>query len=187
MLEIAAKLGADVPFFLLGGTALGLGRGTEIYAIPEVRRQWMVVTHPCVHVNTARAYAMLDPDMLEEKGKENAQRAALTESVEQDRIYSFCAGLLAPQAGLTGSELVNDFEPVVFATYPQIARLKKQLMRLGATPALLSGSGSAVYGLCDSRQRAEKIARGLRARFPEYGVWVVRTVGASESLRMQGE
>jgi 4-diphosphocytidyl-2-C-methyl-D-erythritol kinase len=79
-------------------------------------------------------------------------------------------------------ELGNDFEPVVFATHPQIARLKKQLIRIGATPALLSGSGSAVYGLCESKRKAQEASREIAARFPECRVWVLRTVNSRENL-----
>jgi 4-diphosphocytidyl-2-C-methyl-D-erythritol kinase len=79
-------------------------------------------------------------------------------------------------------ELANDFEPVVFETYPQIARLKKQLIRSGASPALLSGSGSAVFGLCESRRKAQQAGREMAARFPECRVWVLRTVNGRESL-----
>jgi 4-diphosphocytidyl-2-C-methyl-D-erythritol kinase len=196
LLAIAAKLGADVPFFLLGGTALGLGRGTEVYALKDVKRQWLVLVHPPVHVNTAQAYAALDgalenalEDALENKESAGTPVLPLTEPLESDKIHSFCAGRLDSQKfgsqrdkQRDGLELVNDFEPVVFATHPQIARLKKQLIRIGATPALLSGSGSAVYGLCESRRKALEASRKMAARFPECRVWVLRTVNGREYL-----
>jgi 4-diphosphocytidyl-2-C-methyl-D-erythritol kinase len=188
VLSMAATLGADVPFFLLGGTALGLGRGTEVYALKDVSRQWLVLVHPPVHLNTAQAYAALDA-----QGNSGKRLLTLTERPEDDKIHSFCASRLDPQRVNSkrdrqrdkkrdGLELVNDFEPVVFATHPQIARLKKQLIRIGATPALLSGSGSAVYGLCESKRKAQEASREMAARFPECRVWVVRTVNGRESL-----
>ena len=183
LLAMASRLGADVPFFLLGGTALGLGRGTEVYALKDVNRQWLVLAHPPVHVNTAQAYAALD-------SRQSAQESAvpLTEPLENDKIYSFCASRFDSHRNWQrdkkrdGLELGNDFEPVVFATHPQIARLKKQLIRIGATPALLSGSGSAVYGLCDSQRKAQVASRQMAARFPECRVWVLRTVNGRENL-----
>jgi 4-diphosphocytidyl-2-C-methyl-D-erythritol kinase len=187
LLHIAAKLGADVPFFLLGGTALGLGRGTEVYALKDVTRQWMVLVHPPVHVNTAQAYGALD-SMAAAQESAGKSVLPLTESLENDKIYSFCAGSFDSHRNSQrdrkrdGLEWVNDFEPVVFATHPQIARLKKQLIRIGATPALLSGSGSAVYGLCESRRKAQEASRRIAARFPECRVWVVRTVNGRENL-----
>jgi 4-diphosphocytidyl-2-C-methyl-D-erythritol kinase len=192
VLAIASKLGADVPFFLLGGTVLGLGRGTEVYALKDVSRQWLVLVHPPVHVSTAQAYAALDSQQAtqESAGK---RVLSLTEALKNDKIHSFCARRwdlqqldLQQDQKRDGLELVNDFEPVVFATHPQIARLKKQLIRMGATPALLSGSGSAVYGLCDSRRKAQEASREIAARFPECRVWVVRTVNGRESLAFFG-
>ncbi len=187
-LEMAEKLGADVPFFLLGGTALGLGRGTEVYALKDVSRHWLVLVHPPVHVNTPQAYAALDRQrdarQVQRNEKEKRRRPVLplTESLENDKIHSFCARCWDWKRKRDELELVNDFEPVVFETYPQIARLKKQLIRTGASPALLSGSGSAVYGLCESRRKAQRAGRELAARFPECRVWVLRTVSGQESL-----
>ena len=165
MLEIAAGLGADVPFFLLGGTALGLGRGTEVYELPDGKRDWLVLVYPGVCVNTAQAYARLDA------------QSSLTEQQETNKIYSFCASSWDRR----GVWPVNDFEPVVFASYPQIARLKKWLVAEGASPALMSGSGSAVYGFCGSREKGGRVAKKLAARFPECQVWVLRTVKRSET------
>ena len=170
MLEIAAGLGSDVPFFLLGGAALGVGRGTEVYELPEGKRDWLVLAYPGVHVNTAQAYARLDA------------RSSLTERQETNKIYSFCASSWDRR----GVRPVNDFEPVVFASYPQIARLKKWIVAEGASPVLMSGSGSAVYGFCGSRAHAGRVAKNLNkklaARFPECQVWVVRTVRRSETI-----
>jgi 4-diphosphocytidyl-2-C-methyl-D-erythritol kinase len=167
MLEIAAGLGADVPFFLLGGTALGLGRGTEVYELKDSKREWLVLARPPVHVNTAQAYAQFDA------------HSSLTERQETNKIYSFCASSWDRR----GVWPVNDFEPVVFASYPQIARLKKWLVAEGASPALMSGSGSAVYGFCGSREKAGKVARKMAAKFPECQVWVLRTVKKLDTMQ----
>jgi 4-diphosphocytidyl-2-C-methyl-D-erythritol kinase len=166
LLTLGATLGADVPFFLLGGTALGLGRGTEVYALPDFPRRPVVLAFPGVSVNTAAAYADLD-----------RQEGSLTGPSETDKIFSFCTSVWRAQ----GSRLKNDFETAVFSAYPQVARLKRLLTRAGASPALLSGSGSAVYGLFDSRTRADRAVQSVKARHPEWGVWVSRTVSRSES------
>jgi 4-diphosphocytidyl-2-C-methyl-D-erythritol kinase len=166
LLKLGATLGADVPFFLLGGAALGLGRGTEVYALPDFLRRTVVLAFPGVSINTAAAYAEFD-----------RQDASLTEASETDKIFSFCASVWGAQ----GSRLRNDFETVVFSAYPQVARLKRLLTRAGASPALLSGSGSAVYGLFDSRTRADRAVQSLKARHPEWSVWVSRTLSRSES------
>ncbi len=154
-MALAAALGADVPFFLLGGRALGLGRGTEVYPLPEPASRPLLVVYPGLSISTARAYA------------------SLTVSTEADRIASFCASV----GERRGDRLKNDFEPVVFSTYPQLARLKRHLLQAGAAPVLLSGSGSAMYGFFGSRQKAERAGRIIRARYPGWRVWVARTVG----------
>ncbi len=166
MLKLGADLGADVPFFLLGGTALGLGRGTEVYALPDFPSRHVALAFPGVGVNTATAYADLD-----------RQDASLTGPPETDKIFSFCASVWGAQ----GSRLKNDFETVVFPAYPQVARLKRLLTRAGASPALLSGSGSAVYGLFDSRTRADRAVQSVKARHPEWSAWLTRMVSRSES------
>ena len=166
LLAVAAALGADVPFFLLGGTAVGLGRGAEVFPLPDLPRRHVLLVFPGFPVNTAKAYAELD-----------ARSAALTEGPQTDRIYSFCASLW----GRRVCRPENDFETVVFSIYPQVARLKRLLTEAGASPALLSGSGSAVYGLFDSRQQATRAGKSVMARYPAWRVWVSRTVSRKES------
>lgn len=169
LLKLGAALGADVPYFLLGGTALGLGRGTEVYALSDFTggpRRHVVLAFPGVSVNTAAAYADLD-----------RRDASLTGPSETDKIFSFCTSVWGRQ----GSRLKNDFETVVFSAYPQVARLKRLLTRAGASPALLSGSGSAVYGLFDSRSQADRAVQSVKARHPEWSAWLTRMVSRSES------
>ncbi len=161
LFEMAAQLGADVPFFLAGGTALGIGRGTEVYPLAEGPARPLLVVYPPVSVNTRAAYLALD---------------RLTAAPEPDKIFSFCASLDGLPGVRGANRLENDFEQVVFSTYPQIARLKRFLLRAGAFPALLSGSGSAVYGFFESRRKAEQAGKELLTRYPRCRVWVVNTV-----------
>jgi 4-diphosphocytidyl-2-C-methyl-D-erythritol kinase len=160
LLALAASLGADVPFFLLGGTALGLGTGTEVYPLPPFPVRRVVLIYPGIHVSTAQAYAELD------------RRSSLTPASETDKIFSFCASVGAYRGHRPG----NDFQPVVFSTYPEIARLQKFLSAAGASPALLSGSGSAVFGLFEDRRQAAAVVRGVARRFPQCQVWLTRTL-----------
>ena len=140
---IAAELGSDVPFFLVGGTAVGIGRGTELFPLPDAPAIGGVLVAPGIHVNTAQAYRDLSP--------------RLTTDLQQNKIVSFQSvtwdtGDLSPAR--------NDFEEVVFVQHPELAALKNRLVRAGAAVSLMSGSGSSVYGLFPNRDR---IARGLKA------------------------
>jgi 4-diphosphocytidyl-2-C-methyl-D-erythritol kinase len=142
--EIGAELGSDVPFFLLGGTAVGIGRGTELFPLPEVGPIAGLVAAPGVHVNTAQAYRDLSP--------------RLTTDLQRNKIYSF-QSLTWDIESLSG--LKNDFEEVVFEQHPALGLLKKRLVRAGASAALMTGSGSAVLGLFPDRRSSLRAAEKL--------------------------
>ena len=169
LLRVARRLGSDVPYFLLGGRALGLGQGAEIYPLLEGPPVWMVLAAPAIHVSTADAYRRLSPH--------------LTIGSWEDKIDRFCSTVCAAERGYGlardfSLDLENDFESIVFRMYPELEELKARLRRLGAHPALLSGSGSAVFGMFADRRQA------LRARDSldlEGGrCFVVKTVGRTE-------
>jgi len=140
---IGEQLGSDVPFFLLGGTAVGIGRGSELFPLPDSPPREGLIVAPGVHVNTAQAYRDLSP--------------RLTTELQQNKIVSFQA-VTWDTASLASAR--NDFESVVFEQHPKLARLKKQLERAGACAALMSGSGSALFGLfpdCNAINRATEL------------------------------
>jgi 4-diphosphocytidyl-2-C-methyl-D-erythritol kinase len=155
LLQMGEGLGSDVPFFLLGGTAAGIGRGTELFPLPDVPRRPGLLLSTGVHVSTAAAYAALGP--------------RLTTESEQNKIVSFQSRLFSRH--LSGEALngCNDFETVVFAEHPQLASLKRKLLKSGAMPALMTGSGSALFGLFSTRDqvsRAIQTVRGAAEVFP---------------------
>lgn len=133
--RMAANLGSDVPFFLVGGTALGLGRGEELYPLPEVKPLPLLVLCPAVHVSTPEAFKAL-------------ARPVLTSGDVLPKLNSFQTfvwqSLCASQLD-RGAE--NDFEDAVFRLYPELGRWQRKLERSGARPARLSGSGAALYGV----------------------------------------
>jgi 4-diphosphocytidyl-2-C-methyl-D-erythritol kinase len=137
--ELGRQLGSDVPFFLLGGTAVGIGRGTEVFPLPDrAVRQGLLVT-PDIHVSTADAYRWLAP--------------RLTTESQQNKIFSF-----QTQAWLPSGEACsqNDFEPVVMERHTHLAQVKKRLVQAGASAAMMSGSGSAFFGLFPDRNRVSR-------------------------------
>jgi 4-diphosphocytidyl-2-C-methyl-D-erythritol kinase len=145
LMELAAELGSDVPFFLLGGAAVAVGRGTELYPLPDSPARHGLLAAPAVHVSTAAAYRALTP--------------RLTTESQQNKIVTFQAqawGELCVGAG------VNDFETVVFEQFPQLARLKRRLVKLGANPAMMTGSGSALFGLFRTREQVNRAAKSFQ-------------------------
>ncbi|MCX7604880.1 MAG: 4-(cytidine 5'-diphospho)-2-C-methyl-D-erythritol kinase [Bryobacteraceae bacterium] len=137
--EMAASLGSDVPFFLYGGTALGLGRGEELYPLPEAPRHPVLVLMPPVHVSTAEAYRALG-------------RPELTSPVEFRKLDVFQSFVWRGEY-LSGAE--NDFEAAVFRLHPELKRWKRKLERLGAQSARLSGSGAALFGVFPDRAKLQ--------------------------------
>jgi len=133
--ELGASLGSDVPFFLVGGTALGIGRGEELYPLPECGSRPLVVLAPRIHVSTPDAYRALG-------------RGSLTSPGEFPKLDSFQSFVWQAYGA---SDAENDFEAAVFRLHPELKRWQRKLERLGAQPARLSGSGAALFGVFPDR------------------------------------
>ncbi len=162
LLGIAAGLGADVPFFLFGGRAFGTSRGDEIYPLPDVKRQALLVVSPRdIAVNTRDAYGWLDGRLTKDSGN--------------SKLWSFCALCWSPRGG----GLSNDFESVVFKRHPRLGRIRRDLLRAGAAEAALAGSGSAVFGIFPSPAQARRSAR----LFPEDQVFLCSTLSRKAYAR----
>jgi 4-diphosphocytidyl-2-C-methyl-D-erythritol kinase len=138
----AARLGADVPYFLEGGTALGFHRGDVVFPLDDIAPAWVVVVVPDFGVNTKDAFGWWDlehentgPPFQGRRGR-GPRRPALR----------------------TGA---NDLEKVVARRHPIVSKLVRALNKEGAFHASLSGSGSAVFGLFARRSAAQQAARVL--------------------------
>ena len=153
MRTIASRLGADVPFFLDGGTALGVERGDVLFQLPDLATMWAAVVVPRFGIGTAEAYGWWDEDRERLRPRERA-RAIVNRRGR-------AAGLVTR---LPPSDLRNDLERPVAARRPEIAHLLNALRRHGASYAAMSGSGSAVFGLFASRAAAASAARALAGR-----------------------
>ena len=161
--EIAARIGADVPFFLSGGTALGLGRGEEIYPLVDLPPHWIVIARPPFGVSTAEAYGWYDED----------RAAGLREMRELQ--------MLPVPWPSRAAQMINDLEPPVLRRHPEIGTIRAQLKEAGAVAAAMSGSGSAVFGLFRSRAAAERVVRPLSRGGAR--ALLTRTVSRSEHER----
>jgi 4-diphosphocytidyl-2-C-methyl-D-erythritol kinase len=165
MLEIAASLGADVPFFLLGGRALGVNRGDEIYPLEDLPTLPVLVVVPQeIRVRTADAFRWV-----------HAKALGLTKPAANSKLLQFCA--LSWSA--LGSGLGNDFEGPVFRRHPRLDRIKRVLLQRGATEASLAGSGSAVFGIFPSPAMARRAA----VRFPHDQTFVCETLSRDRYVR----
>jgi 4-diphosphocytidyl-2-C-methyl-D-erythritol kinase len=156
--QLARRLGADVPFFLLGGTALGLGRGDEVYPLRRQIRSHVVLVDPGIHVSTARVFARID--------------AGLTPRENSNSIFYFVSRELEGSSGAF-RPLSNDLEAAALEEAPalreQAGRIRAALTGAGAQLAALSGSGASYFGLFDAARSARVACRelasaGFRAR-----------------------
>jgi|SRR5665213_3606140 len=173
LLAIASGLGADVPFFLHGGRALGIGRGDEIYPLPDVpRRQVLVISPREIVVPTKDAYQWISEGHSKPRSKELTNRQGPT------RLLQFCALCWSPQGGA----LSNDFEAAVFPRYPRLDAIKRELLQQGAADASLAGSGSAVFGVYRHPASARRAARA----FPQDQVFPCWTLSRVEYRRKMG-
>ena len=141
--EVAGGIGADVPFFLSGGTALGLGRGEEIYPLVDLPPHWIVIVQPAYGVSTAEAYTWYDEDRVA--------------GVKEHRELQ----VLPVPWPSRAAQMINDLEPPVVRRHPEISDIKDQLRAGGAVAAAMSGSGSAVFGLFRTRPLAVKLLKPL--------------------------
>jgi 4-diphosphocytidyl-2-C-methyl-D-erythritol kinase len=197
-LEVAAEVGSDIPLFLLGGTVLGLGRGEEVYPLPDSPPLHCVVALPDLGVSTALAFQQLDA-------------TSLTSDTSVDRLKQLSRALAAVwsttgvESGPTGIALMNsskdeasemrdirrdlaenpllalvrtgienDFEAVVFSQHPSLRSTKRDLLGSSSESAIyaaLSGSGSALFGLYGSQAHA----RAAQHRVQQHGTRAILT------------
>ena len=163
---LARRLGADVPFFLVGGTALGLARGDEVYPLRGQLRAHLVVVDPGIHVSTARVFARVD--------------AGLTPRENSNSIFYFVSRELEGPGAFR--LLVNDLEAAALEEAPALrekaGRIRAVLAGAGARLSALSGSGSSWFGLFESARAA---GRGCRALVSEgFRAHVARTLTFDE-------
>ncbi len=165
---IAAGLGSDVPFFLVGGTASVRGRGEVLTPLPDGPPLWFVVVKPDVNVSTAEAYRALDalPDRVSNRGTRRMEEVLAEEDPER-----------------VTARMSNDFEQAVCTQHPAIALALDDLLMARARNARLCGSGAAVFGVAFGRSEAEEIARLMRLKYQE--VHVCRALGRDEALRLE--
>jgi len=162
--RLASAVGADVPYFLEGGTALGLNRGDVLVPLDDIARAWVVLIVPGFGVSTKDAFAWWDGGQLEQEGQGRQEGQEAQERQE------------GKSPTRRRRRIANDLEAVVAARHPIIRRLTRELKREGASHASLSGSGSAVFGLFASRLAAERAAAALAG----YKIVVTRTLSRRE-------
>jgi 4-diphosphocytidyl-2-C-methyl-D-erythritol kinase len=149
LMSVAGKIGSDVPFFLLGGTAYGTGRGEILKTINMMSNYYVLLVLPDIQISTTWAYKNFN----------------LTLTRKNDD-YKF-RGFTFQNLDLVNfrSEFYNDFEKLVFFHHPQLESVKSDLYAKGAEYASLSGSGSTLFGLFSSREESEEANLALSRKY----------------------
>ncbi len=160
LIEIGAGLGSDVPFFLFGGCALGFGRGTELYPLPHPKPKPLLLVTPGIHSSTPEAYKLLQRTEALPGGPNRSQALTAALAAFDSEWWRHCS---------------NDFEAPVFSQYPELKKVRDRLRRTGALAAMMSGSGSSVFGLYETRADRDR----AKAAIPEsHAVEFVKSYGA---------
>ena len=153
LLKIGAKIGSDVPFFISGGIQYIKGIGDILHSMPNIKMSqfFILLIYPNVHINTKWAYQ------------------ALKKGLEVPETYN---KFLDSNNQVNWQLLKNDFENVVFSTYPEISRIKEKLISRKVLYAGLSGSGSTVYGIFINKEDAVHASK----LFPSYKTYLTSTI-----------
>jgi len=168
MCELAARIGSDVPFFLIGGTAFVSGRGEHVRPLPDIPPMWMVIVKPPLGVSTPWSYRRLDEMRV------SGDRSTVTgERMTASKRILECMDFR--------SMVSNDLEAPAIEQHPEIAEIKAALIASGARSALMCGSGSAVFGLFEDESRARAAASDRSDDL----VFVTRTITREEALRLE--
>lgn len=142
---LGAEIGSDVSFCVYGGTALATGRGEKIRHISAPPPFWVILAKPKMGVSTAEVYRNLK---LNDLSHPNIKQ--MISAIERGNYPMIC------------QNLGNVLETVTFELYPEVSRIKEQMIRFGADGVLMSGSGPTVFGLVKHESRMMRIYNGLR-------------------------
>ncbi|NEO49921.1 MAG: 4-(cytidine 5'-diphospho)-2-C-methyl-D-erythritol kinase [Moorea sp. SIO4A3] len=172
--QLAAQLGSDVPFCLAGGTALALGRGERLSALPGLDSLYVVLgKYRSLMVSTAWAYQTYRAQFGERYIRE-------PEDLES-RANRFHSGpmvkeILNKDGGQIGKLLRNDLEKVVLPNHPQVLQLREAFENSGAIATMMSGSGPTVFALCESQEQAQEIQQKVSIEItdPDLEFWVTK-------------
>ena len=145
--RIGVKVGADIPFCIVGGTALALDTGAVVAPLPDIKDYYIVIVKPEESVSTKEAYAAVDAIEYMKHPKNNIMLELLSDG-ESDEALKYCANVFEQAFDIPGRVDIKDI-----------------FNKNGALAACMTGSGSAIYGIFDKEENAQKSATVLKATF----------------------
>ena len=162
LMELAANLGSDVPFFLCGGTVLAKGRGEKVIPLPPAPETWMVLLRPAIEPvvgKTAQLYSQLN-----------------TSHFTSGQFTQRLVDHLHEGESINDSLIFNVFEQVAFNFFPKLSHYRTRFLRAGAASVHLAGAGSTLFALVSDKAQGKTILNNLEADGQE--AYLVRTVEA---------
>lgn len=150
LMERGVKLGADVPYCILRGTALAEGIGERLTVLPPMPKCYLLIAKPGVNVSTKYVYENLHANDL--KAGQHPDVDAMIEALKEKDLAAL------------SSRMGNVLETVTVSAYPVIDRIKKCMMSAGALGAMMSGSGPTVFGIFDNQEKARRAYRGMKGK-----------------------
>lgn len=163
MCEMAVELGADIPFCILGGTALSEGIGEILTPLPEMPDCTILICKPQIDVSTAWVYKELDSVSI----KEHPDTDSLVDAINTGSLGKIC------------SNMKNVLEPVTGCKYREIGQIEDIMMQNGALNSMMSGSGPTVFGVYDNRTKAEEAYESLDQKGYGQQLYISAPVGRS--------
>ncbi len=151
MLEIGLKIGADVPFCILGGCYRAMGIGEKLTALDSKLDSWLIISKPSIGVSTKDVYNALKVDEIINHPK----TLEMKEAVEGGNVYGVIENLR------------NVLEDVTTEMYPVVNDVKSKMMEYGAMGEMMSGSGPTVFGFFKNKQKATKACENLKKKYPQ--------------------
>ncbi|MEB3293070.1 MAG: 4-(cytidine 5'-diphospho)-2-C-methyl-D-erythritol kinase [Synechococcales bacterium] len=172
--DLAALLGSDIPFCIAGGTALATGRGEILDPLPDLDNLYVVLAkYRDLPVPTPWAYKTYRAQFGHTYPKTPEDLEARTQAMRSSQMM---AAIAHRDPIAIGQNLYNDLERVVLPKYPQVQALRDRFAALGGLGTLMSGSGSTVFALAESLEKAELIRHHMRSMFPDENLelWVTK-------------
>ncbi len=156
-MRIGGRLGADIPFCIMGGCVLAEGIGDELTPLPEPPKVYYLIAKPVQSVSTKWVYEHLDFT----KKPEGLDIDALVEAVKRGDLNGIY------------KNMGNVLENATVTICPEVEAYKAEMLRLGAEVSLMSGSGSAVFGIFGDKARADAAFEMFKTSHPDAGLWLV--------------
>jgi 4-diphosphocytidyl-2-C-methyl-D-erythritol kinase len=158
IMELALKIGADVPYCIVGGTALCEGIGEEITPLASFKNHILVLVKPNFGVSTREVYKSLDTSKI----YKHPDTEGLIKAMEEEKLQDVCNGMK------------NLLENVTLRKYPVLKRIKEDMIKMGAMGAMMSGSGPTIFAFFEDMLKAQRCYDKFKTQYKE--VYITRTI-----------